>query len=189
MLCPHCSTDNASAFGYCSSCGKPLSTINGAPPPPPLGSRAAAGAAPALAPRQAKRKSTLVVVGSLAVVALIVVLGFGLPALNNGFESPDQYVGRLMREAAGQQPVRNPLFPGARRRDTILRDQFRKVIQVNRDYMEAVNNTDISEVKKINSPESFVDPNYAAPALQQLHAVYALDSNQEEKVKDILTNM
>jgi hypothetical protein len=124
-------------------------------------------------------------VGLLAIAFQVTSSG----ALSNGFESPDQYVGRLMREAAGQQPVHDSLFPGARRRDNILRDQFRKIIQVNRDYMEAVNNTDISEVKKINSPESFVDPNYATPALQQLHAVYALDSNQEEKVKDILTNM
>jgi len=252
MLCPHCNTDNASAFGYCSSCGKPLSTIDSAPPPPLLGSGTAAGVAPALAPAQAKRMRIIAMLGLLVAVAFIGFLGLALPAegdtesmqfgfrigrtfaaialpaliayviagrknarkpnlfagifcglgllftlsnaissgaLTRSFESPDQYVGRLMREAAGQQPVRNSLFPGARRRDTILRDQFRKVIQVNRDYMEAVNNTDISDVKKINSPESFVDPNYAAPALQQLHAVYALDSNQEEKLKDIITNM
>src|SRR5262249_3961003 len=110
-------------------------------------------------------------------------------AFASGIESPDQYVGRLMREAAGQQAVRNSIFPAARRRDNLLRDQFRKIIQANRDYMEAVNKTDISDVNKINSPESFADPNYVAPALQQLHAVYALDSSQEEKVKNILTDM
>src|SRR5215831_9012390 len=79
MLCPHCHTENPSAFGYCSACGKPLSTVDSAPPPP-FGSIAGTGVAPALASRQPKRMGVLAMLGMLAVVAFIVFLGFALPA-------------------------------------------------------------------------------------------------------------
>src|SRR5262245_25856025 len=179
MLCPHCNTENVSAFGYCSACGKPLSKIDGTP-------GTAAAAAPAPAQGRSRRTTLFVMLGVAAVVALMGFLGVGM---SGSFESPEQHVGRLMREASGLQPVHNALLPSNRRIDDALRDQFRNLIRVNREYTETVKNADISEVKRINSAESFANPDYAAPALQQLHNVYAIDAAQEEKVKSILDNL
>lgn len=106
-----------------------------------------------------------------------------------GFESPDQHVGRLMREAAGLQPVRESLFPARRRLDDALRDQFRALVRQNHDYSEKVSKMDVSRVKNLNSPESFADPESAAAALRQLHDLYEADADQEVKVKEILDNL
>jgi len=104
-------------------------------------------------------------------------------------ETPEQHVGRLMREAAGLQPVHDSIFPSQRRTDNALRNQFRTLVQTNRDYYQTVDKMDISEMKRINTAESFADPAVAAPALRQLHAVYDVDLAQETKVKEILDNL
>jgi hypothetical protein len=109
--------------------------------------------------------------------------------LGSGFESPDQHVGRLMREAAGLQPVRESLLPSRRRVDDALRDQFRALVRQNHDYTETVSKMDISEVKYLNTPGSFANPESAAGALRQLHDLYAADAAQEAKVKQILENL
>jgi hypothetical protein len=257
MLCPQCGTENATPFGYCTSCGKPLSTVESAIPPAPAHSAGAvAGAAPGTAPSpvvaEPKPMNRLALLAMFVVLALIVFLGSMLPtgeenqaralgfrigrtfaslllpfliayvfagrksarkpnqfalifcglaillmgsyAVSSGvfgssFESPDQHVGRLMREAAGLQPVRESLFPGRRRLDDALRDQFRALVRQNNDYTETVNKIDVSQVKYLNSPESFADPDSAAGALKQLHALCDADADQEAKVKVILDNL
>src|SRR5437899_3782405 len=190
MRCPHCQTETASAFGYCTSCGKALTQLDGPPPPPPgggLGASAAAG--PARVPVPSAPKANRVAMVVAIIVAALVVALFAFGMLARSFESPQQRVARLMREASGTQPVHQAWLPSQRRLDDAMREQFRKLIQTNRDYTEQVKKADISEVKRINSPESFVDPDYAAPGLHQLHALYDIDSGQEQKVKEIMDNL
>jgi hypothetical protein len=104
-------------------------------------------------------------------------------------ETPEQHVGRLMREAAGLQPVHDSMFPSQRRTDDVLRNEFRTLVQTNREYSETVSKMDITEVKNINTVESFADPTLAAGGLRQLHALFDVDSSQEVKVKGILSNL
>jgi hypothetical protein len=55
--------------------------------------------------------------------------------------------------------------------------------------MESVKNIDMSQLKTINSAESFATPGAATEARRQLHALYDLDASQEDKVKEILGNL
>jgi hypothetical protein len=105
------------------------------------------------------------------------------------FESDDQRVSRLMREAAGLQPIHQSMFPRKRRWDEGVREVFRELLRQNKEYSDAVRKLDQSQVNKINSPESFADPRVAEPALQQLHAAYDLDAAQEIRVKEVLEKL
>jgi hypothetical protein len=104
-------------------------------------------------------------------------------------ETPDQRVGRLMREAAGAQPVRQIGSSRDRQLDTLLRGHFQKLLQLNKDYTEVFDKLDIRDGLKLNSPESFMSPTLAARGLGQFHAAYDLDLQQEDKVKNLLDNM
>ena len=110
-----------------------------------------------------------------------------LGAVNS--ETPERRIGRLMREAAGRQPVRNVGFGKQREFDNAVRDQFRNLISLNRDYMTAVQNLNIKETAKLNSPETLADPDSAAEALKQLHAAYDLDSQEEQRVSEIIEKL
>jgi hypothetical protein len=155
------------------------------------------GAMPAAAPAQAavfnqtmgtqnKRSPTLVVI---AIAIAVVMGGLGYVVTNINRETPEKRIGRLMREAAGVQPVRNSLFPSDRQFDDTFRDQYRNLIRANRDYVKAVKNTDLSAVKQLNTPESFADPDSFSEGLKQLHAVYDLDMAQEQKVHEIVDSI
>jgi len=110
-----------------------------------------------------------------------------LGAVNS--ESPEQHIGRLMREAAGRQPVRNAGFGKQREFDDAVREQFRNLIQLNRDYTAAVEKIDLSATEKLNSPETLADPDSAEEALKQLHAAYDLDSQEEQKVSEVIEKL
>lgn len=123
-------------------------------------------------------------------VGIVLISGSAISSVNlNTLETPEQHIGRLMREAAGLQPVRNSIFPGERRTDDIFRNEFRSLVQTNRHYSETVSKMDISEIKNINTADSFVDPAVAAGGLRQLHALFDVDSAQEAKVNEILGNL
>ena len=100
-------------------------------------------------------------------------------------ETTDQKAARLMREAAGLQPVHRSIF-GEDKTDTKLRELFRQVIRANQEYQEGVDKLDLSATSKLSTPESFADPDSAAEALRQLHAAYDLDSQQEQRMQQIL---
>src|SRR5215467_8728039 len=112
MVCPHCATENASAFGFCRSCGKPLSTVDSVvpPPPPPAGAATAAGtaaaAAPALtaAPPERKPMSIVGMLAIAAVVGIIVFLGIMLPVEGDNQAQVEGF--RVGRTLAGL------VFPG-----------------------------------------------------------------------------
>jgi hypothetical protein len=104
-------------------------------------------------------------------------------------EAPEQRIGRLMREAAGTQPIRNPAVGKQREFDDALREQFRNLIQVNREYMAAAEKLNLNDTEKLNSPETFADPDSAAEALNQLHAAYDLDAQQEQKIHEIVEKL
>src|SRR5207302_8341487 len=102
-------------------------------------------------------------------------------------ETTDQKVGRLMREAAGLQPVRHSLF-GEAKTDVKMRDLFKDLISLNKEYKDAAGKLDTSATKNLSTPESFADPDSAADGLNQLHAAYALDAHQEERMQQIMEN-
>jgi hypothetical protein len=104
-------------------------------------------------------------------------------------ESGEQRIGRLMREAAGLQPVRQSLLPRSRRWDDGVREIFRDLLRQNKTYADAFSKIDQSQIGKINTPQSFADPSMAAAALQQLHASYDLDSENEVRVKEALEKL
>jgi hypothetical protein len=102
-----------------------------------------------------------------------------------GFETTDQQMSRLMREAAGLQPVRKPLF-GENKRDTQFRNFFRDLININKEYQQSVDALDISETAKLSTSASFADPDSVSVALRQLHAAYDVDALQEQRMSAAL---
>jgi zinc-ribbon domain len=102
-------------------------------------------------------------------------------------ETAEQKAGRIMREAAGLQPVRKPLF-GEDKTDTKLRNFFKDLIAINKEYQQTVDKLDMGATDKLNTPESFADPNSAAEGLRQLHAAYAVDELQEQRMQQVLEN-
>jgi hypothetical protein len=104
-------------------------------------------------------------------------------------EAPEQRIGRLMREAAGTQPIRNPGIGKQREFDDAIREQFRNLIQVNRDYIAAAEKLNLNDTEKLNSPGTFADPYSATEALNQLHAAYNLDAQQEQKINEVIEKL
>jgi hypothetical protein len=100
-------------------------------------------------------------------------------------ETTDQKVGRLMREAAGLQPVRRTMF-GENKTDAKLRGFFKDILALNREYQDAVSKLDTSETKNLSTAESFADPESATDGLKQFHAAYELDVHQEERMQEIV---
>ena len=100
-------------------------------------------------------------------------------------ETTDQKVGRLMREAAGVQPIRRTMF-GENKTDAKLRGFFKDILALNKEYQEAVGKLDTSETKKLSTPESFADPDSVADGLKQFHAACDLDTHQEERMLEIV---
>lgn len=199
MFCPSCGKEIANAFGYCSFCGKPLT-----PPPQTAPGPAATAPAPVAMPGPAvaaaqavavsqtvnvgpKRNTALIAVIAIVVIAVIGGLVFLVANVNR--EPPDQRIGRLMREAAGLQPVRKQFFAKDQQFDDTFREQYKNLIQINKDYMEAVRKTDMSDVARLGTPESFADPASFADGLRELHTAYDLDSGQEQKLQEMITNL
>jgi len=100
-------------------------------------------------------------------------------------ETTDQKTARLMREAAGVQPVRRTMF-GENKIDAKLRGFFKDILALNKEYQEAISKLDTSETKKLSTPESFADPDSAADGLKQFHAACDLDAHQEERMLEIV---
>ena len=102
-------------------------------------------------------------------------------------ETTDQKVGRLMREAAGLQPVRKSFF-SEDKADTKMRDLFKQIIVINKDYQTEVDKFDVSATASLNTPESFANPDSAAEGLRQLRGAYDLDARQEQRMSAALEN-
>lgn len=205
MFCPFCEKESVGAFGHCNFCGRELSPASHAPLaapatvapavsadsfPPTLTPVASAAPAPAPRPiplRSKKRKQGLIAV---IVVVAVGVIGGGVFVIENvNRETPEQRLSRLAREAAGLQPVHNPFFASDRQFDDAFRDQFRNVIRVSREYAALQRKIDQTELDKIGTPESIVDPTYAAEGVRQLHESYMLDRDLEAKVLEIGINL
>jgi hypothetical protein len=105
------------------------------------------------------------------------------------FETPEQRFSRLMREAAGVQPVSHKGFPSQRRLDDGVRSQYGKLLQQNRDYTEQLKKLDNSKVKEINTAKAFTSAEIAQPALDQLHALYDADAAHELDVQNALNGL
>ncbi|HKD79627.1 MAG TPA: zinc ribbon domain-containing protein [Candidatus Angelobacter sp.] len=118
---------------------------------------------------------------------VLLLLNAGGSHLGSWQETTDQKVGRLMREAAGLQPVRHSIF-GEDKIDAKLRDFFKNMISLNKEYTEAAGKLDTSGTKNLSTPESFADPDSVADGLKQLHAAYDLDMHQEERVQELMEN-
>ena len=126
--------------------------------------------------------------------ALVFCLISGFFSLANAasmlsFETTQQRFTRLMREAAGVQPVSHKGLPSQRRLDDAVRSQYGKMLQQNRDYIERVNKLDDSKVKEINTAKAFASAEIAQPALDQLHALYDADAAHERDVQNTLNGL
>jgi hypothetical protein len=99
-------------------------------------------------------------------------------------EPPRERFARLAREAAGTQPVRHKGFASQRRFDDAVRQQYGKMLQQKRDYEERVKKADNSKIKTINSAVSFASADAAQPGLEQLHALYEVDAEHEQEVRE-----
>jgi len=184
MFCPSCGKENASASAFCNNCGRALTP---APGPPPV--TAPAMAPVAAQPTPVQRKGHPVLIAVIVLVVASVVGGAAFLYSNIDRETPEQRIGRLMREAAGLQPVHNLFFAKDRHFDDTFRTQYQNMFRANRDYVQAVSHADVSAVAKLNTPESFADPDSSSDGLKQLHAVYDLDMAQEQKVGEIVGNI
>jgi len=127
--------------------------------------------------------------------ALIFCLVSGIFTLANGvtmlssFEPPEQRFARLMREAAGVAPESHRGFGRQRKFDDEVRQQYRRLLQQNRDYIAEVKQMDMSKVKLLNSAESYMHPRIEQEGLAQLHALYDVDAGQESKVRGIMADL
>jgi hypothetical protein len=121
-------------------------------------------------------------------VAGLLTVGNSVMMLSS-FEPPEQRFTRLMREAAGIQPESHRGFGRQRRFDDEIRTQYRRLIQQNKDYTAAVKQMDISKVQGLNSVQAFADPQAEQEGLEQLHALYDVDTQQEQKVREIMADL
>ncbi|HVG92025.1 MAG TPA: hypothetical protein VNB54_11100 [Alphaproteobacteria bacterium] len=121
------------------------------------------------------------------VISGVLVLGNAASMLS--FETPQQRFARLLREAAGTQPVSHKGFPSQRRLDDAVRAQYGKLLQQNRDYLAAVAKLDNSKVKEINTARALASAAVAQPALDQLHALYDADAAHEQQVQETFSGL
>lgn len=117
------------------------------------------------------------------------ILSLGNAATMLSLETPEQRFSRLMREAAGKEPVSHKGFPRQRRLDDAVRSQYSKLLQQNRDYTALVKTLDNSKVKEINTAKAFASAEIAQPALDQLHALYDADAAHERDVQNTLSGL
>jgi CHASE3 domain sensor protein len=238
MICPNCGKENASPFGYCAFCQKPLSTVGGAAAMPGLDQTAQRPKAMSI-PAKIFLALTIVLavllvivkpvepgdpaveagqymggllglVGIPALVAFVVagrkkarhpnrfalvfcvisgILILGNAASMLGFEPPQQRFGRLLREAAGTQPVSRKGLPSQRKLDDAVRAQYGKLLQENRDYLERVKGLDNSRVKEVNTAAALASEEAGRPGLDQLHALYDADAAHEQEVQKIFSGL
>ena len=125
---------------------------------------------------------------------VLVAAGVGgyLYLRNADNEAPEARIGRLILEASGAQPVKTGFaytLSKMKKFDDDFREQYRNLFHINQEYMAAVKSADISAASKLGSPETFADPTSFAEGLRQLHAVYDLDMNQEQKVAQVVSNI
>jgi len=105
------------------------------------------------------------------------------------FETPQQRFARLLREAAGTQPVSHKGLPSQRKLDDAVRSHYGKLLQQNRDYLALVAKLDNSKVKEINTARAFASAEVAQPALDQLHTLYDADAAHEKQVRETLDGL
>lgn len=120
-------------------------------------------------------------------VSGVFILGNAASMLS--FETPQQRFARLLREAAGTQPVSHKGLPSQRKLDDAVRVQYGKLLQQNRDYLALVAKLDNSKVKEINTAQAFASAEVAQPALDQLHALYGADAAHEQEVRQTLAEL
>jgi hypothetical protein len=178
MFCASCGKENTDSSVFCSSCRQPLTGVA------PIGPSTLSEPPKAASGNARKIIIAVVVLLVLTPFLIVFVRGF-VQGFTSHLESTDQKVSRLMREAAGLQPVRTSIF-GENQMDTRMREFFRNIIQFNKDYQAAAAKLDVSQTAVLSTPESFADPSAAAEALKQLHAAYDLDAQQEQKMQQLL---
>lgn len=109
--------------------------------------------------------------------------------ISTSSETAEARIGRLIREASGQQPIKEEGSGKEREFDDAFREQYRNMYRANQEYIAAVRKIDTSAFSKLGSPESFADPSSFADGLRQIHVLYDLDMGQEQKVGEIVGNM
>jgi hypothetical protein len=119
---------------------------------------------------------------------LTTLLGSGVFA--TAFEPPEQRFSRLMREAAGTEPIHESWLPSRRRWDDAIRDQYRDLLSQNREYEAAQQKltTDARDIH-LNSATSFADPEIGARCMKYVGDLYALDISHEDQVRTTMGHL
>lgn len=175
MLCPSCGKEYSHLMGDCPSC-RPAAI-------PTPGVEQTLLFAETLKSQQKRRAIPIAVIA----VAIVMVASSHLFIRSIDFDGQlEPRIHRLMREAAGVQPVQNSIFPSERRFDNIVRQQYSNLIRGNREYLQAVKNADRSAIKQLTMPSSFVDSASAREGLKQLHALYDLDMAHDHELRELI---
>jgi hypothetical protein len=70
-----------------------------------------------------------------------------------------------------------------------VRDQYGKLLQENRDYLERVKGLDNSRVKEVNTAAALASEEAGRPGLDQLRALYDADATHEQEVQKIFNGL
>lgn len=100
-------------------------------------------------------------------------------------ETAGQRMSRLAREALGAQPMRPSTGTDAQV-DSAIRNMFRQVVQLNREYLKKADTLDRSELDHLYAADSYIDSERIERMITQLEAVLVLDAEQEENLKKVL---
>lgn len=199
MKCIVCGFENPEAGKLCSFCGKPLverpatsTSVTGAtaaavmvapePPPPP--------AMISTPPEDQKsHKTVFIVVAVCAAVFVMVCLGF----VGIGFfgylvqRQQKATVGRLAHEALNGQEAKGSGADGEMQ--SLIRDYFRQVRDLNVSYRQEVADLNISQYPKLYSVETFASPDAMRQAQSEIVSIWKVDSDQEDNLRALQEKM
>jgi len=132
-----------------------------------------------------KRNTGIIVIVAVAVLAAFAAGGYYILS-NQNTEKPEEHVSRLFREASGLQPVKKySFFAKYQKFDEAFRNQFRTLIETNKEMQTRLAQIDKSGIPSLGRPETIADPSAAGPGLQALHALLDLEKEMGQKVRQI----
>jgi len=125
----------------------------------------------------------------MTICAVVAGLAVAVSLFAQQSETAEQYINRLIREATGAQPIQEARSPKQRAMDNSFRTQFRSLIQLNRDFVAAINKVDKEKLKKLMTAESLADPAVGADTVKELDAYAALEQENGAKSDQIIAGV
>ena len=104
-------------------------------------------------------------------------------------ETPEEHLGRLVKEAAGKQEIHASASPKQNAFDDAFRSGYRALIQANKNYELAVKKVPLADIKQLGTPPSLSNPASAESGLLELSAEYKAEVEHEQNVERIYANI